>query len=183
MSRAERVFDAREGTDGASDAVGDRGDVARAPTRSSDGATTSLSHQHHHHESASSFSGALTPTPSFADDVGTFSEKFQSYMRSLTPIEYSCVKATMHSSEGRAPKRRHVERLVRATWCEDATRRSENIEMMLKSLARVDVLRSSVSALRMCGVVHALQQHAPLRAPSGQLTAGGAESIAMSTIF
>ena len=159
MSRAERVFDAREGTDGASDAVGDRGDVARAPTRSSDGATTSLSHQHHHHESASSFSGALTPTPSFADDVGTFNEKFQSYMRSLTPIEYSCVKATMHSSEGRAPKRRHVERLVRATWCEDATRRSENIEMMLKSLARVDVLRSSVSALRMCGVVHALQQH------------------------
>ena len=159
MSRAERVFDAREGTDGANDAGGDRGDVARAPTRSSDGATTSLSHQHLHHESASSFSGALTPTPSFADDGGTFNEKFQSYMRSLTPIEYSCVKATMHSSEGRAPKRRHVERLVRATWCEDATRRSENIEMMLKSLARVDVLRSSVSALRMCGVVHALQQH------------------------
>lgn len=90
-------------------------------------------------------------------DATTIQERVRLVVQNMSPLEYSCAKSTT-GTPMRAPKRKHVERLVRATWMSGASGASACAEI-LRALSRVDALRSPTSALKMCGIVHALMQH------------------------
>jgi len=90
-------------------------------------------------------------------DATTIQERVRLVVQNMSPLEYSCAKSTT-GTPMRAPKRKHVERLVRATWISGASGAAACAEI-LRALSRVDALRSPTSALKMCGIVHALMQH------------------------
>jgi len=95
---------------------------------------------------------------SSAAQAASFHERVQHYVRAMSAIEYSVVKATL-ATPARAPKMKHVQRLVRATWVADEEARVKNANEALAALVRVNRMRSSVSALRVLSVTHALAQH------------------------
>ena len=88
-------------------------------------------------------------------DEASLRERVNNALRAMSAIEYSCVKSTLPTRG--PPKRKHVERLVRATW--KSAFEAENSEEIARALARVNVLRSAVSALRRCGLTHALARY------------------------
>ena len=109
------------------------------------------------HARPDEFAAASSSAPASAAQA-SFHERVQHYVRAMSAIEYSVLKATL-ATPARAPKMKHVQRLVRGTWAANEEDRVKNANEALGALVRVNKLRSAVSALRVLAVTHALAQH------------------------
>ena len=69
-------------------------------------------------------------------DATTIQERVRLVVQNMSPLEYSCAKSTT-GTPMRAPKRKHVERLVRATWMSGASGASACAEILKIGRAHV----------------------------------------------
>ena len=147
-SRARRVHDAEEPT-----STSAQDDARATSSRSAQTSARTTMDREHASSGTGDGSGALATSRTNAE--GSLTERVKHAVRSMSANEYSCVKSTLPTFA--SIKRKHLERLVRATWASEFE--AENAEEIARALARVNVLRSPLSALRRAGLLHALARY------------------------